>query len=92
MADELEKIIAGSFDVVPAIQALALRVLAAERDLGKLMVVEPVEDAGSMRKVSIGSRLPAAPAVLVKGTPEHEAAAKLSATSKQRASGKGGSG
>ncbi|MCB0042514.1 MAG: hypothetical protein KDE23_22665 [Caldilinea sp.] len=60
--DELEKIIAGSFDVVPAIQALALRVLAAERDLGKLVVTEPVEDV------------------------------KSSTTSKQRASGKGGSG
>ena len=45
--DELEKIIAGSFDVVPAIQALALRVLAAERDLGKLVVTEPVEDVKS---------------------------------------------
>lgn len=44
MADELEKIIAGDFDVVPAIQALALRVLVAERDLGKLVVTEPVED------------------------------------------------
>lgn len=84
--DELEKIIAGGFDVVPAIQALALRVLAAERDLGKLVAVEPVED---MRKVSIGSHLPLAPAILVEGTPENEAA-KARAASKQRASGKGG--
>ena len=89
MSDELETIIAGSFDVVPAVKLLALRLQQLERDVAHLSAMQPVEDAASGRSVPIGSPLPGAPAVLVEGTPEYEAAAKSRATSKQRASGKG---
>ncbi len=41
MADELKQIIDGSFDVVPAVQALALRLHQLELDVAKLAVAEP---------------------------------------------------
>lgn len=83
MADELDEVAAGAFDVVPAVKLLALRLMQLERDLGKLVVTEPVDD---MRMVSIGGRFPAArreladtaPAVLVEGTPEQAASKRAS--------------
>lgn len=39
MNDDLRDIVEGRFDVVPAVQMLALRLLQAEQDLARLVMV-----------------------------------------------------
>ena len=45
MPDELKAICDGSFDVVPAVKLLALRLVQLEQDVARLVVTAPVEDA-----------------------------------------------
>ena len=87
--DDLAVIATGSFDVVPAVKLLALRLQQLERDVAHLSAMQPVEDAASGRSVPIGAPLPGGPVVVAKGAAEPAEDTKPRATSKQRASGKG---
>lgn len=61
MNDELRDIVEGRFDVVPAVQALALRLLQMEQDLGRLVVAGPVEDVLAAATVKRASSKKVAP-------------------------------